>query len=290
MSPSPEQLTHSLFCGIDARETMEVECALQEVGHLILGAKWDASLSIRILRDVVGMFNSGFAGQQAVDTPYHDLEHTLQTSLCWAQLSLNWTTQARNPALKEATFETGLAAVLLHDVGYMKDAGDFKGTGAKHTVGHEQRSCSIASRYLNELGWSSERIQTVAALISCTGPQADFSKIEFDSVISHRLGQMVCTADYLGQMADPSYARKIPSLFSEFQESDCEQDIPYEDRDYKVLNDLLGGTGKFWSQVVLPRLNNECDALYKLLDDKQTGTNAYLEQVQENLSSIDTLI
>lgn len=289
MSQRQQQLANALFCGIEASELPAVRTVLTEISGAILGPELDALLLEKLLRDVVGMFEEGFRDKLPIDTPYHNLEHTLQTTLCFAQLCLNWKLTGQTPEPSSTDFYNGLAAALLHDAGYMKDAGDHAGTGAKHTLGHELRSCEIAKDYLRALGWDTGRILTVCSIICCTGPLADFSTIDFPNAMARHLGQMVCTADYLGQIADPGYVHKIPALYEEFKESDQVRSIPVESRNYTSVDELLQGTNTFWRNFVEPRLREECGALCDLLANRETGTNAYLREVESNLKRIGTL-
>ena len=49
------------------------------------------------------------------------------------------------PKLNPRLFELAVAAVLLHDSGYLKLRSDNVGTGAKYTYCHVLRSCSFAA-------------------------------------------------------------------------------------------------------------------------------------------------
>lgn len=289
MSPQQQQLAHALFCGIEATDVSAVEGALIEIEKQVLGPAPKSGFQSQIFADVIHLFQEGFAGRQAIDTPYHNLEHTLQTTLCFAQICLNWKLTDEQPPIDPDQFQNGLVAALLHDVGYMKDAHDTDGSGAKHTHGHELRSCDIATAYLTDLDWDPARIRTICSVICCTGPHADFSSIEFENDKARILGQIVCTADYLGQIADPGYVEKIPALFRELEESDQVRNIPPENRNYASLNELFQGTDSFWNTFVEPRLKDECGNVYLLLADPETGTNTYLAQVQTNLKQIQEL-
>ena len=289
MSFPQQQLAHALYCGIEVTDLTAVENALSAIQSRILGSADSSDVLVKLVADTVGMFRAGFTDKQPVDTPYHDLEHTLQTTLCFAQIALNWALRSKSPALCREGFQNGLAAALLHDVGYMKDAHDPDGSGAKHTHGHELRSCEIARAYLGRLGWDPARMETVCSVIRCTGLLADSNTIDFTPPTPRILGQMVCTADYLGQIADPRYVDKIPALFCEFKESDQVRSIAPEDRNYASLDDLLMGTHHFWNSFVEPRLRAECGALYELLSSAETGSNAYLNQVEANLKRIENL-
>jgi len=121
-------------------------------------------------------------------------------------------------------------------------------------------------------------------MISCTGPQAVIEEVPFRDGAEKVLGQMLCTADYLGQMSDPGYIDKLPSLFKEFEESDAYRGIPLDQRYFRSANELLRRTPAFWTNQVLPRLNHACEGLYQYLADPYPeGGNPYLEAIERNM-------
>jgi hypothetical protein len=154
------------------------------------------------------------------DTSYHDIDHTLQVSLCWSRLMINRALIGETPAIPFPLFRLGLIAVLFHDIGYLKRAGDLEGTGAKYTHIHEERGCEFVAKELPAFGFSAQEIASIQRFIRCTGPRAVISAIPFPNEAERVVGMAVCTADYLGQMSDPHYVAKLPGLFREFQEND----------------------------------------------------------------------
>ena len=122
---------------------------------------------------VFGWAKDCFAGNyrdyQAVDAPYHDLEHTLQGTLCMARLLRGRHLAEVQPPLSQKMFKLGLLAILLHDTGYLKKRNDSEGTGAKYTVTHVERSTKFAAELLEEKGFSPTDIKAVQNMIHCTG-------------------------------------------------------------------------------------------------------------------------
>jgi hypothetical protein len=288
MESLPEQLAHALFCGIDTAEVGIVAETVGRIEQALFPATADP-VSMRALFDeVAGMFDGRFACFQAMDTPYHDFEHTLQATLCWAQLVANYQRRVTRMLITPEFFRIGLVAVLLHDIGYLKEVNDEHGTGAKFTFVHERRSCELAHICLSANGWHQHDIFAVQHIISCTGPRAVIDTIPFRHRLERVLGQMVCTADYLGQLSDPRYAEKIPALYREFEESDNFRGIPLHRRQFESLEGLFAGTRTFWERHVLPRLEEECNGLYRhLAPVDQPARNAYLEAIETNLRRVD---
>ncbi len=237
---------------------------------------------------VARLFRGEYPGYQAMDTVYHDLEHTLQATLCWTRLMCNRQRTGVNPQMSLRDFEAGLVAILMHDLGYLKDETDGIGTGAKYTFVHERRSCEIATLILEELGWARNRIFVVQHLILCTGPRAVIDSIPFVSEMERIMGLAVTTADYLGQMSDPAYPEKLAPLFREFEESDNYRGTPQEKRLFHSSEEMIGKTPGFWRHMVLPKLNNECMGLYHFLAEPwPNGRNPYIEAVEENIRRIE---
>jgi len=229
-------------------------------------------------------FTHGYRQYQPMDTKYHDLEHALQCTLCLVRLLCNRHEVGATPALDPRRFRIAVAAILLHDSGYMKEASEMAGTGAKYTFFHERRSCEIAALFLGVRAWDAEDIAAVQRLISCTGPRSRIDLVPFADELEAMLGRAVCTADYVGQMSDPKYPDKLPGLFQEFEESDDYRRIPHAQRIFKSLEELLKGTPFFWEKMVVPRLDGDCAGLYRFLAvPYPDGPNPYVDKIQENV-------
>src|SRR5580765_5044239 len=94
----------------------------------------------RVFGWAIECFTGHYADYQAVDAHYHDLEHTLQGTLCMARLLHGRQRSQVQPALTERLFQLGIVGILLHDTGYLKKRHDLEGTGAKYTATHVHRS------------------------------------------------------------------------------------------------------------------------------------------------------
>ncbi len=242
-------------------------------------------------RDVAAMFTGQYPNYQAMDTVYHDLEHTLQATLCWVRLMANRHRLNIEPIMTPRDFQIGFVAILMHDVGYLKEADDDEGTGAKFTFVHERRSCEFADMYLEEQGWPKKAIFAVQHLISCTGPRSLIDAIPFYNRLEKIMGMAVCTADYLGQMSDPKYIKKLPVLYLEFEESDDFRCIAKEDRIFKSSDELLRGTPFFWTNIVVPKMDNDCDSLYKYLAEPYPeGVNPYVQEIENNVETVKEMM
>src|SRR5205085_1093016 len=124
-------------------------------------------------------FGGKFHDYQPIDARYHDLEHTLQGTLCLARLLFG--RDAAGGQVEEGMFQLTLLAILFHDTGYLKKKEDKEGTGAKYTPIHVGRSASFAEEFLASKNYGKEEIRAVQNMIRCTGVDADLQSIEFSN-------------------------------------------------------------------------------------------------------------
>lgn len=243
------------------------------------------------LRSLVRAVRDLYAGDippyQASDMAYHDFEHTLQVTLCWTRMFRALRDNRPDLPMVYADFLLGVAACLLHDTGYLKEAHDPAGTGAKFVLIHEHRSCQIARRFLMRLNWPDRPIRVVQRMIASTGPRAVIDGIPYNSPSEKTLAQMLATADFLAQMADPGYLDKLPSLFEEFEEFDRLRGLSQTERPFPNLDTLVSSTPQFWYQFVLPRLKSDYGGVFRLLSTPYPdGPNTYLRQAEANIEAL----
>jgi len=240
-----------------------------------------------LFRETLRLFTGQSEKFQAVDTAYHDLEHTLQVVLCWTHMAARFNLHDASGPLSEDSLLEGLAAALLHDSGYLKPSGDDEGTGAKFTPIHEKRSCERSEEILSALQWPEPRRTAVAHMISTTGPRAKMDTIPFQSEEKRTVARMLATADFLAQMSDPGYPEKLPALFAEFEEAHESHGNSSDNRMFSSLDALASQTASFWRDFVLPRFEDEYDGVYRYLATPYpNGDNAYIKQAELNVDRI----
>ena len=233
-----------------------------------------------------------FAGDhpdfEAIDAPYHDLDHTLRATACYTDLVVkNLQTPDYGPMPIEIA-ELGFIAILFHDTGYLKNKGDLNGTGAKHAFQHVDRSQIFAKEWMLQNGFEQQAVAEVQSMIQTTDFSKQTSPITFSSSAHQLAGCMVGTADLLGQMASPDYIDKLPLLHQEMMEA-LQQDqtagVPIEIP--QSPQDLLRLTPSFFSDYVIPKLQNDYQNVLRLLNNPYPdGPNPYLEQIQRHLESV----
>ena len=147
------------------------------------------------------------------------------------------------PVLDIRHFELAIAAVLLHDTGYLKLRSDREGTGAKYTLVHVIRSCAFAASYLPTIGFTGDETELIMNAIRCTGPRSSISQLHFSGDVERFIGCALATADFLGQMAAPDYVDELAFLYAEFEESDDFFNTPRDQRLYRSVRDLIAKGG-----------------------------------------------
>ncbi|MDF9826199.1 hypothetical protein M2103_000425 [Ereboglobus sp. PH5-5] len=237
---------------------------------------------------VQAMFEGRHPDYQASDTPYHNLQHTMQVLLCYNGIMEGWHMSGTEPRLTPRQYELGACAVLFHDTGYLKLRADTQGTGAKYTFTHVLRSCSFAASYLPRHGITLAEIDSILAMIGCTAFTQGSRHFRFQEPIDGIVGCAVATADYLGQIAAPDYPESLPLLFSELKESDDYANTPPAERRFKTLDELVTDTPVFWCKYVQPRLEKELLGVYRFLARPYPdGPNAYIDAANANIERIE---
>lgn len=242
----------------------------------------------RALSWTVECFAGRYQDYQPIDARYHDLEHTLQGTLCMVRLLRGWHLHGGEPRLTPRLFQLGLLAILFHDTGYLKKRTDTEGTGAKYTAIHVRRSAEFAGQFLRTQGFPHADLLAVQNMIRCTGVDVDLAAIPFSDEREQRTGFALGTADLLGQMSAPDYVDKLPILFDEFAEAARHPTgIKARLPGFASAEELIQHTPAFWTDFVRPRIEKDFRGLYRFLNDPwPDGPNPYLERVEANIARI----
>ena len=180
-----------MLAPVATRDTTAVEVEVQST-YQAMFPEGDPLFVSRAVGWTVDCFHGNYANYQAIDARYHDLEHTMQGTLCMARLLHGRHKAGAHPPITPRLFKLGLIAILMHDTGYLKKRGDNEGTGAKYTAIHVERSVEFAQQLLTEKGFSQEDVKAVQNMIRCTGVDAVLSVIPFQSetekIVGHALG------------------------------------------------------------------------------------------------------
>jgi hypothetical protein len=238
----------------------------------------DPSLIEQIFADIIRLFNGEFSGYKASNTKYHNLEHTCSTTLAAARLIHGLHVQGQ--VFSQRLVQLCLIGALFHDTGLIQTEEEVEGTGAQHTIGHEDRSIALMGKYLAEKGYPREDIRDCGHIIKCTELFFPMEEIPFASEEARTMGKIVGTADLVAQMADRNYQEKLPLLFMEFQESGAQG--------FETPLELFSKTEEFYRKVARKRMRNELGgvsaaALYHFRERWKIDKNLYEESIKYNI-------
>lgn len=269
-----------MFPIADTKSPAAVQAAVASI-HGEMFSRGERDFVARVFGWAVDAFEGRYRDYQAIDALYHDLEHTLQGTLCYAQILRGRQRAGVSPVVPQRMFELGLLAILLHDTGYLKVRGDNEGTGAKYTLIHVSRSANFAQQLLSEKGFSTEDAGIVMRMIRCTGVNVKIDAIPFQGEVERTIGFCIGTADLLGQMAAADYVDKLPILFDEFAESARYSGTKTM---FESAEHLLKMTAGFWQKYVVPKIEKDFQGNFRFLSDPYPdGPNAYLAAIEANI-------
>jgi len=239
----------------------------------------DPSPIEKIFGDIIRLFNGEFPGYRASNTKYHNLEHTCSSTLASARFihGLHIQGQVFSPGLVQLC----LIGTLFHDTGLIQIKEEVEvGTGAQHTIGHEDRSIAFMEKYFAENGYSREDIRDCGHMIRCSELFFPLEEIPFDSEEVRIMGKVLGTADLVAQLADRNYQEKLPMLFLEFQEAGMEG--------FESPLELLKKTEEFYRKVARKRLTGELEgvssaALHHFRERWKIDKNLYEESIKYNI-------
>jgi hypothetical protein len=235
------------------------------------------------------LFTGLYPGYQRSDSAYHDLHHTYGATEAAARLLDGHRKGGLPPALRMRDVELAIAAVMLHDSGYIKEDGDKEGTGAKYTLTHVDRSADYAGRILPALGVSADEVRVVQTAIHCTGVKVRLSQLTFRRPAEHYIGCVVGTADILSQMAALDYPERLAALYREYREAAAHERLRGAGIDnYQDLEDLMRRTRGFYENHVCRMLIKEWGKVYEEYRHHfADGSIPYLSAIDANLRRID---
>jgi len=228
----------------------------KEVQNIVTAISPDFDFKIlnHIYLDIVALFKGKYPGYRKCNTLYHDLQHTTDCLLAQARLMHGAFVKGR--PFSDDEILLSLACAFMHDTGYIQKSDDSKGTGAKYTATHVQRSIEFMEEYCKKHKFLLEYILDVPDILNCTGIQTKVEGIGFSSEQVDFLGKLLGTSDLVGQMADRTYLEKLVFLFYEFVEGKV--------KGYKSEFDFLDQTSEFYTHTQ-ERLKNELDNVWQFM-------------------------
>ncbi len=267
-------------------DMQNIESVIEEVKALTFAMlrKFDFEPIDEAFRDIIRLFSGTYPGYRGCNTMYHDLKHTIDTVIAMARLMHG--AQVKGVFLDGSSITLGLISALMHDAGYIQDAGDKNGTGAKYTIVHISRSIEFMRQYFIEKGYSREDFRKCRNALLCTGLNAEVARIRFESKENRLIGEMLGSADLLGQMADRTYLEKLPFLFLEFKEASV---LGYSDE-----LDFLKKTFPFY-RATKKRFENELGGVNMYMRDHfkarwDIGNDLYLDTIEKQMAYLGAVL
>lgn len=243
---------------------------------------FDLSYSRTLFDDVMRLFNGEYPGYCPIKTPYHDRSHTLDVFLCAVRLIHGL--HISGTVLKDHEIDMLLTATLMHDVGYAQFCdGKEHGTGAQFTKDHIARGIEFMRRYLSGRKLPPGFADALVPIVYCSDPMLPLAEIDFPDARSRLLGQILGTADLVGQMADRNYLEKLTSLYAEFEEANL--------GNYRNMYDMICKTHSFYT-TIKKKLDDDFGGLYANLafhfrDTMNAQNNFYMDSIEKNISYLE---
>lgn len=237
-----------------------------------------------VFNDTLSLFAGKFPDYKRCNTRFHDLQHTTDAFLAMARLMHG--ASVEGVVFSETDVFLGLISALLHDTGYIQKKNEDKGTGARYTLVHVQRSMDFMENYFNKRGFSSKDLEICKAFLECTDLDVPIADIAFESKMYQMLGQMLGTADLMGQMAARNYLEKLIFLYYEFEEAQ----VP----GFEGELDLLRKTASFY-EAAKNRLKNELGDVSRFVrfhfrERWNIDKNMYEAAIEKNLSYLNHVL
>ncbi len=245
---------------------------------------YDFSQIRGIFNDVMILFHGDYPGYSAIKTQYHNLPHTLDVLLCSLRLMRGMHVSGIH--FSDDDISMVMIATLMHDVGYAQGHDEIEGTGAQFTKFHVARGIAFMHNYLNNIDCPSNYAPSLKFIMRTTDSNFPFEKIAFPDERTRLLGQIVGTADIVGQMADRTYLEKLQYLYQEFKEANL--------GGFQSSYDLMCKTKSFY-EIIREKLDSTYDCLYKnlsffFLDTMGADNNYYLESIEKNIEYLSKVV
>lgn len=279
----------------DSVSIVEAQAVARDVDELLarcFGAgNYDRELLFAAYVDTERMFRGEYPGYLRCDMPYHDLRHSLDTSLVMARL-VDGYQKAHAGDGQSLTPEFALLGVILalmHDTGFLRRTSEAHLIGPVFTRTHEERSIALVENYLAPTSLATHA--PLSMLIAATKLMCDLNRL-FDArpapVVA--VGQMLGTADLVAQMSDRYYIERcLYHLYPEFVLGGADR-IVNPDGSVELIYhdgfDLLRKTPAFYERVVNKRLDDDFARAHRYLIAHFDGADPYADAIAHNIARL----
>ncbi len=228
------------------------------------------------------LFKGEYTGYRSCNTEYHNFSHTLDCFLATIRLIDGRNISAQS--LSEETAANLLMAAMLHDTGYIQEAWDTTGTGAKYTKIHITRSIEFVAKNSEKYMIDADRLKNISDFIEFTGLRSDGLAVDEDE--KALAGSILGTSDLLGQMSDRAYLEKLLFLYHEFTEAGLEG--------FETEFDILKKTLAFYESTMV-RLNKNLMRCYEFAEYHfrsrfRVKENLYIEAIEKQMQYLKKIM
>ncbi len=222
------------------------------------------------------------------DALFHDVDHTIMVSL--AGQAIIEGKHLREGGVTPRDWMHFMIAVICHDIGYVKgvcrnDLNDTFATGVENEtvfISPEGTDVALTPYHVDRSKlFVRERFETgllqdmtkqldtdlIASYIEMTRFPSPDGELYKDT---KGFGGLVRSADFVGQLGDPDYLRKVPALFYEFHELGLNEAFGY-----RAPNDLRKNYASFYWNSVSPYIQDALQYLRLTEDGKQWIANMH---------------
>lgn len=253
--------------------------------------------SMRQIDQAFELFEALFTGHyqnfKAYDTPYHDMQHTLDMTLTTARMAVGYyhTYRKRRTDAQNIPFEYAKLAVIIslfHDAGYIVQSADRRCLhGAEYTKTHVSRGARFIKNHVVDI-IGRRQAEIASRLIHFTGYEQPVKDIHINNPAEYTLGSVVATADLITQMADRCYLEKCRDrLYPEFVLADMTVDKKNKQLLFESAADLLMKTPAFYQRDVRKRINKTFRGVHRYLEALYEGSNPYLDSIQKHIDFVN---
>jgi hypothetical protein len=218
------------------------------------------------------------------DTLYHNVEHTIMVVLAGQEILRG--KHLSEGGVKPRDWLHYIMALLCHDIGYVKGIcrNDREGEYATG-IGDERVSIppggssavlapyhvDRAQLFIRERFSKNLLVDVDAGRIGAFIEMTRFPVPDDEAYRDTRdFGGLMRAADFIGQLGDPNYLRKIPALYFEFEEIGANRNIGYQSPE-----DMRKNYAKFYWNVVSPYIQDGLRYLRVTQEGKQWISNLY---------------
>ena len=241
------------------------------------------------------LFRGHFPDFHFCDTPYHDIQHTLDMSLAMARLIYGHDRNAKPSEQLGAYRDTvGVISALFHDSGYIRHHSDKQyRNGAECTKIHVSRSANFLAKYLPTIGLE-DAVFTTNKIVHFTGYEVSVDRLQLEDKRFQLIGYMLGSADLMAQMSDRCYLEKCRDrLYPEFVLGGIDR-IDRADgsvhRIYTSPTNLLTQTPDFYQKSVFPRLEHIFEGVYAYALDYFGTKNYYMDEIELNIEYLQKVL